>query len=85
MSLAQTPKEPIVEFFSLDSNPLTAIGLATNDAATYNYITYGPVMMDWYNEALKSSKAPGKSLSPTIRMCLMVCMAMPANTMALVL
>ena len=58
--LAQTPKEPIVEFFSLDSNPLTAIGLATNDAATYNYITYGPVMMDWYNEALKSSKAPWK-------------------------
>ncbi len=58
--LPTQPIEPIVEFFSLDSSPLTAIGLPTNDAATYNYLTYGPVMLDWYNTGLKNSKAPWK-------------------------
>ena len=58
--LPKDPKEPIVEFFSLDSSPLTAIGLPTNDAATYNYLTYGPIMLQWYQAGLEGSKAPWK-------------------------
>lgn len=59
-TLPDTAIKPIVEFFSLDSNPLTAIGLPTNDPATYNYLTYGPIMLDWYSQALKKSVAPWK-------------------------
>ncbi len=49
---------PLVEFFSLDSNPLTAI-LSDLDP-NWNPITYGQEQQAWFSDALQTSKAQWK-------------------------
>lgn len=56
--MAEKPVSPIVEFLSLDSNPLTAI--AIDPAPQWNYLTYGPMQLQWYQQAIMASKAPWK-------------------------
>ncbi len=47
---------PTVEFFCLDSSPLTATVLNLNEPA-FNYLTYGPTQMQWFQAGLMASKA----------------------------
>jgi hypothetical protein len=47
---------PIAEFFCLDSSPLTATFPIPTSAA-YNYLTYGPTQLQWFQQALTNSKA----------------------------
>lgn len=56
--LPATPQAPLVEFFSLDSSPLTSIVADVNPA--FNYLTYGPTQLQWYQQALANSKAKWK-------------------------
>ncbi|MES2685117.1 MAG: metallophosphoesterase [Pseudomonadota bacterium] len=47
---------PLIEFFVLDSSPLAAT--LPNPAETeYNYLTYGPTQLQWFQTALMASKA----------------------------
>jgi len=57
-TLPSAAEAPLVEFFSLDSSPLTAIFADVNPA--FNYLTYGPTQLQWYQQALTNSKAPWK-------------------------
>lgn len=57
-SLPSTAQEPLVEFFSLDSSPLTSI--VADPVPTWNYLTYGPTQLQWYQQALTNSKAKWK-------------------------
>ena len=57
-NLSDKAQAPVVEFFSLDSNPLTAI--VSDIAPAYNYLTYGPTMLQWYQTGIMNSKAPWK-------------------------
>lgn len=57
-SLLATAQEPLVEFFSLDSSPLTSI--VADPVPTWNYLTYGPTQLQWYQQALTNSKAKWK-------------------------
>lgn len=57
-ALPATAQAPLVEFFSLDSSPLTAIVADVNP--TFNYLTYGPTQLQWYQQALMNSKAKWK-------------------------
>jgi len=54
-SAAQTP---LVEFFSLDSSPLTSIVADVNPQ--WNYLTYGPTQLQWFQQGLMNSKAKWK-------------------------
>lgn len=54
-SAAQTP---LVEFFSLDSSPLTAIVPDVNPQ--FNYLTYGPTHLQWFQQGLSNSRAKWK-------------------------
>ena len=56
--LPSTPQAPLVEFFSLDSSPLTAI--VPDPRLEWNYLTYGPTQLQWYQQALSNSKAKWK-------------------------
>lgn len=56
--LSDKAQEPIVEFFSLDSNPLTAI--VSDPSPAFNFLTYGPTMLQWYQDGISKSKAPWK-------------------------
>ena len=47
---------PIAEFFSLDSAPLAATIPNPSDTA-YNYMTYGPTQLQWFQTALTNTKA----------------------------
>ncbi len=49
---------PLVEFFSLDSNPLTAI-VADLDPQ-WNHLAYGAEQTEWFDEGLQRSKARWK-------------------------
>lgn len=49
---------PLVEFFSLDSNPLTAI--VSDPDPDWNPESYGAEQLSWFTDALKNSKAPWK-------------------------
>lgn len=53
-----TAADGLAEFYSLDSNPLTAIVPDLNP--TWNWITYGAAQQEWLTEALKTSKAKWK-------------------------
>lgn len=50
--------EPLVEFFSLDSSPLTAI--VADPTPQWNFLTYGPTHLQWYQDAIARSKARWK-------------------------
>ncbi len=56
--LSDKAQEPVVEFFSLDSNPLTAI--VSDPSPAFNFLTYGPSMLQWYQDGITKSKAPWK-------------------------
>lgn len=56
--LPEKPVAPVVEFFSLDSSPLTAI--VADPAPQWNFLTYGPQQLQWYQRAVMASKAPWK-------------------------
>lgn len=58
-ALPSTPQEPLVEFFSLDSSPLTAI-VADPNLLQWSHLTYGPVQLQWYQQGLTNSKAKWK-------------------------
>ena len=47
---------PILEFFSLDSSPLAATALNVNEPE-FNYLTYGPTQLQWFQTALMASTA----------------------------
>jgi tartrate-resistant acid phosphatase type 5 len=49
---------PLVEFFSLDSNPLTAIVPDLNPQ--WSHLTYATEQTEWLSEGLQKSKAPWK-------------------------
>jgi tartrate-resistant acid phosphatase type 5 len=49
---------PLAEFFSLDSNPLTAIVADPNPE--WNYLTYGAAQQEWLAQKMKDSKAAWK-------------------------
>lgn len=57
-ALPSTPQEPLVEFFSLDSSPLTSI--VADPSLDWNFLTYGPTQLQWYQQALTNSKAKWK-------------------------
>ncbi len=57
-TLPSTAQTPLVEFFSLDSSPLTSIVADINP--TYNYLTYGPTHLQWFQQGLTNSKAKWK-------------------------
>jgi hypothetical protein len=57
-ALPSTPQTPLVEFFSLDSSPMTSIVADPNPA--YNYLTYGPTQLQWFQQGLTNSKAAWK-------------------------
>ncbi len=57
-ALPSTPQTPLVEFFSLDSSPLTSIVADVNPA--FNYLTYGPAHLQWFQQGLMNSKARWK-------------------------
>ena len=48
--------EPLIEFFCLDSSPLTATVPNLNEPA-FNYLTYGPTQLQWFQQGLTNSKA----------------------------
>ena len=56
--LPTTPQTPLVEFFSLDSSPLTSIVADPNPS--WNYLTYGPTHLQWFQQGLANSKAKWK-------------------------
>ncbi|MDO9451409.1 MAG: metallophosphoesterase [Stagnimonas sp.] len=47
---------PIIEFFCLDSSPLTATIPNLTDVE-FNYLTYGPTQMQWFQNGLMATKA----------------------------
>ncbi len=49
---------PLVEFFSLDSNPLTALVSDLNPA--WNYVDYQQEQQQWFEQGLQESKAHWK-------------------------
>lgn len=57
-TVPSTVQAPLVEFFSLDSSPLTAIVADLNPQ--WNFLTYGPTHLQWYQQALTNSKAVWK-------------------------
>lgn len=57
-ALPATAQAPLVEFFSLDSSPLTAIVADANPQ--WNYLTYGPTHLQWFQRGLMNSKAKWK-------------------------
>lgn len=57
-TLPSAAQAPLVEFFSLDSSPLTSI--LADPSPAYNYLTYGPTQLQWYQQALTNSKAKWK-------------------------
>ena len=57
-TLPATAQTPLVEFFSLDSSPLTSI-VADIDPS-FNYLTYGPTHLQWFQQGLMNSKARWK-------------------------
>ncbi len=50
---------PVIEFFCLDSSPLAAT-MPNPAEVNYNYLTYGPTEMQWFQQALMGSKANWK-------------------------
>lgn len=56
--LPEQAQPPVVEFFSLDSSPLTAI--VADPTPQWNYLTYGPLQLQWYQQAIMASRAPWK-------------------------
>lgn len=48
----------LAEFFSLDSNPLTAI--VSDPDPSWNFLTYGQAQQTWLEEGLKTSRAKWK-------------------------
>ena len=57
-ALPGTAQAPLVEFFSLDSSPLTAI--VADPTPQWNYLTYGPTQLQWFQRGLMNSKARWK-------------------------
>lgn len=51
-----TGADPLIEFFCLDSSPLAAT-LPNPTEVGFNYLTYGPTQMQWFQQALTNSKA----------------------------
>jgi len=50
-----TAGDGLAEFFSLDSNPLTAI--IADPSPEWNFVTYSQAQQEWLEQALKDSKA----------------------------
>lgn len=57
-ALPSSAQTPLVEFFSLDSSPLTSIVMDVNPQ--WNYLTYGPTHLQWFQQGLMNSKAKWK-------------------------
>ena len=57
-TLPASAQAPLVEFFSLDSSPLTSIVMDANPQ--WNYLTYGPTHLQWFQQGLMNSKAKWK-------------------------
>ncbi|WP_091533844.1 metallophosphoesterase [Fontimonas thermophila] len=50
--------EPLVEFFSLDSSPLTSI--VADPDPRWSHLTYGPTQLQWFQQGLMNSRARWK-------------------------
>jgi len=48
--------DPLIEFFCLDSSPLAAT-LPNPAEVGFNYLTYGPTQMQWFQQGLTNTKA----------------------------